>query len=256
MRQKNSVLTASEISKSFQGQTGVISVLDRISLAVSSCEILAIVGPSGCGKTTLLRILADLIAPDSGNADYLHGIDGVSPMLIFQNYESGLMPHLTVKANVELALLRTCQSDQIRVERIQAALSSVGLEKFSNAFPWELSGGMKQRILFARALAMRPPCLLLDEPFASVDAQTRYGLEDMLRTLVADHQSCAIYVTHDVDSAIYVADRVAVLTSRPSKLVAEHAVHLGKKRSQAVTKGSPEFYEIRKKVYESLIEGR
>jgi len=203
------------------GEKAHVAVND-LSFTVEAGQLASIVGPSGCGKSTLLRCIAGLIKPTSGRVS-LHGDDissGVPEDLavVFQDYSRSLFPWLSVEKNVEFPLRWRKLSRSERRTRAQEALESVGLAGVGSKFPWQLSGGMQQRVSIARALASRPALLLMDEPFASVDAQTRADLEDLVMRIWKESGITVLFVTHDIDEAVYLADRVVVLARNPGRL--------------------------------------
>ncbi|GAB2651220.1 ABC transporter ATP-binding protein [Saccharopolyspora gloriosae] len=222
--------------------------IEELGFAVRTGELTCIVGPSGCGKSTLLRIIGGLQRPTSGSIA-LRGteIDGVPEDLavVFQDYSRSLFPWMTVRGNVEFPL-RTRSVN--RRERAEEALAWVGLSDAAKKYPWQLSGGMQQRVAIARALATRPALLLMDEPFASVDAQTRFELEDLLLSVRREYGSTILLVTHDIDESIYLGDRVLVLSKSPATVVAELDVPLGSQRDQIGTRASAEFVRLRSHV--------
>jgi NitT/TauT family transport system ATP-binding protein len=232
--------------------------VNDLSFTVEAGQLACIVGPSGCGKSTLLRCVAGLIAPSAGTVS-LHGdrVDGVPDDLavVFQDYSRSLFPWLTVARNVEFPLRWGGLSKSERRERAQEALESVGLTDVGGKFPWQLSGGMQQRVSIARALASRPALLLMDEPFASVDAQTRFELEDLLRRVQREQESTVLVVTHDIDESVYLADRVLVLSKSPASIVADLPVGLPAERSQITTRESAEFVALRGEVARLLQPG-
>ena len=214
---KAMLLRAHEISKTFQAN-GVNGV-DGISLAVEKGQFLAILGPSGCGKSTLLRLIAGLDSPTKGSIEFLgRKITGPSRdrSLLFQSY--GSFPWLTVQGNVEFGLKHAKFSLQERKKRSAEVIRLVGLSDFASSLPHELSGGMQQRLALARCLAMKPELLLLDEPFGAVDAITRKHLQVSLRGIVDSVGSTTLLVTHDVEVAILLADRVLIMTHRPGRV--------------------------------------
>lgn len=232
--------------------------VNDLSFAVESGELACIVGPSGCGKSTLLRCIAGLIKPSGGEV-CLHGdrVAGVPDDLavVFQDYSRSLFPWLSVERNVEFPLrwggLRKAQ----RKERAAEVLSAVGLDGVGGKFPWQLSGGMQQRVSIARALASKPALLLMDEPFASVDAQTRFELEDLLRRVQRENGSTVLLVTHDIDESVYLGDRVLVLSKSPASIVADLPVGLPAERDQIGTRESAEFVALRGEVARLLQVG-
>ena len=208
-------LIADHISHRF----GALDVLDRVSFTVASGEVVAIVGPSGCGKSTLLSILGGLLRPSEGRAE-LRGAppaDSLNPLtFVFQDF--ALLPWCTVEANVEFPLAHTALDAATRRAVVDDALKRTGLSDFRDAYPKQLSGGMRQRVGIARALAVRPAILLMDEPLSALDSQTRELLmEDFIR-LLADGAMGAVYVTHNLEEAVRLADRIVVLSRRPGRV--------------------------------------
>jgi len=208
-------LIADQISHRF----GDLDVLDRVSFTVASGEVVAIVGPSGCGKSTLLSILGGLLQPSAGAAG-LRGAppaDSLNPLtFVFQDF--ALLPWCTVEANVEFPLVHTALEAAARKTVVDDALRRTGLSDFRGAYPKQLSGGMRQRVGIARALAVRPAILLMDEPLSALDSQTRELLmEDFIR-LLADGSMGAVYITHNLEEAVRLADRVVVLSRRPGRI--------------------------------------
>ena len=226
------------------------AAIAELSFTVDAGELACIVGPSGCGKSTLLRAIAGLLAPTCGSV-LLHGsrVRGVPDDLavVFQDYSRSLFPWLTVQANVEFPL-RGRASRSERRERARSALAQVGLADAVHKHPQQLSGGMQQRVALARALAYRPALLLLDEPFASVDAQTRFELEDLLLRVHAEQGTTMLLVTHDIDESVYLGDRVLVLSGSPARLLADIPVDLPASRDQITTRESETFVELRSEV--------
>ncbi|WP_039923539.1 ABC transporter ATP-binding protein [Amycolatopsis decaplanina] len=239
------------------GEKAHVAVND-LSFTVEAGQLASIVGPSGCGKSTLLRCIAGLIKPTSGRVS-LHGDDvsGVPEDLavVFQDYSRSLFPWLSVAKNVEFPLRWRDLSRSERRTRAQEALESVGLSGVGSKFPWQLSGGMQQRVSIARALASRPALLLMDEPFASVDAQTRFELEDLTRRVQRENGSTVLVVTHDIDESVYLSDRVLVLSKSPAKIVADLPVGLPAERDQITTRESAEFVTLRGEVARLLHGG-
>jgi NitT/TauT family transport system ATP-binding protein len=199
----------------------------------------------------MLRCIAGLIKPSDG-AVALHGdpVNGVPKDLavVFQDYSRSLFPWLSVRGNVEFPLRTRVSSRSARRARAMEALSWVGLSDAAGKYPWQLSGGMQQRVSIARALACQPALLLMDEPFASVDAQTRAELEDLLLRVRTEHGSTVLLVTHDIDESVYLGDRVLVLSGSPASIVADLTVDLPAERDQITTRGSARFVELRTEV--------
>jgi NitT/TauT family transport system ATP-binding protein len=220
-------------------------VLRDITFEVRPREFVALVGPSGVGKTTLLRLASGLLAPDVGAVH--HGGEtprGVPPWLsiVFQNYAKSLFPWMTNADNVMLAL--GAHPRRTQREKAREALTRVGLEDVITRYPWELSGGMQQRVAIARAIAVDLSLLLLDEPFASVDALTRADLEDTVLELWRDLGFSALLVTHDIAEAVYMADRIIVLGQRPGTIVATIDVDLPRPRDHVQTTRLPAYGEL------------
>ncbi|KAB2345279.1 ABC transporter ATP-binding protein [Actinomadura rudentiformis] len=230
---------------------GEHEVLRDLTLTVAEGELVSIVGPSGCGKSTLLRCAAGLMRPTSGSVT-LNGqvIDGVPDNLavVFQDYSRSLFPWLSVRDNVALPLRRRGKKRADRRAAAMEALASVGLADAGRKYPWQLSGGMQQRVSIARALAYRPALLLMDEPFGSVDAQTREDLEDLVLQVHRDEGMTILLVTHDIDESVYVGDRVVVLGRNPGHVRAEIPVGLPTPREQIATRAAPEFVQLRAEV--------
>ena len=225
--------------------------LGGISMSVREGEFVSVVGPSGCGKTTLLRCLSGLMTPSSGTVT-LHG-ERVTAVpkdltLVFQDYGRSLYPWLKVRANVDFPVRDAGLDKAERAERVGQALADVGLEAHAEKYPRQLSGGMQQRVAIARALAYRPAMLLMDEPYASVDAQTRAALEDMLLSVWATRRKTVLFVTHDIDESVYLADRVIVLSKSPAHVVADLEVDIPRPRDQIDTKSLHRFVELRAEV--------
>jgi NitT/TauT family transport system ATP-binding protein len=225
--------------------------VEDLSFTVAKDELACIVGPSGCGKSTLLRCIAGLIEPTAGEVS-LHGdrVQGVPADLavVFQDYSRSLFPWLSVRGNVEFPLRGRAAGRSARRARAMEALSWVGLNDAAHKYPWQLSGGMQQRVSIARALACQPALLLMDEPFASVDAQTRADLEDLLLRVRREHGSTVLLVTHDIDESVYLGDRVLVLSKSPASIVADLTVDLPTQRDQITTRGSAGFVELRTEI--------
>ncbi len=242
------VVELSGVSKRFGDDGSGPLILEALDLTVRREEYVSIVGPSGSGKSTVLRCIAGLLSPSSGEVRFEGiAVQGPPPSLavVFQDYSRSLQPWLTIEGNVTLPLRGKVESKAERAERAEEALSAVGLAHTLRQYPWQLSGGMQQRVAIARALAYRPKVLLMDEPFASVDAQTRSDLEDLLLALRRRFAITVVSVTHDIDEAVYMSDRVVVLGGRPANVVRDFAIDLGVDRDQITTKSDPRFAELR-----------
>ncbi|MFI6901914.1 ABC transporter ATP-binding protein [Nonomuraea sp. NPDC050394] len=229
--------------------------LHNLSFEVREGELLSIVGPSGCGKTTLLKCVAGLVPATRGEVR-VHGeeVSGVPEGLavVFQDYGRSLFPWMKVGQNVEFPLETLRLPKAERRERVERSLAAVGLEGKHERYPWQLSGGMQQRVAIARALAYRPKVLLMDEPFASVDAQTRSGLEDLTRRVHLEFGMTILFVTHDIDESVYLADRLVVLRRSPGSVLAELVIELPRVRDQIVTKSLPAFVRQRSVVAQHI----
>ncbi|MFD8570336.1 ABC transporter ATP-binding protein [Streptomyces sp. NPDC059639] len=227
-------------------------VLHDLSLTVPDGQLLCVVGPSGCGKSTLLRTIAGLLPVHAGTVT-VDGtpVTGVPDRLavVFQDYGRSLLPWLTVRDNVALPLRRQGLRRADRRARAEALLDRVGLAAAARSHPWQLSGGMQQRVAIARALVVRPSLLLMDEPFGSLDAQTREDLEDLLLEVHRTDGTTIVFVTHDIDESVYVGDRVVALSPAPdSRILLDLPVPLPAKRDQIATRGLPEFVSLRAEV--------
>jgi NitT/TauT family transport system ATP-binding protein len=241
------------LGKTFVGRERESVAIGEVSFAVGEHEFVTVVGPSGCGKTTLLKCIAGLTHPSKGEARF-NGAAVNGPAtdmaLVFQDYSRSLFPWLTVRKNILLPLRGGSRADRERV--VQEALDAVGLLDHMGQYPWQLSGGMQQRVAIARALACQPRVLLMDEPFASVDAQTRAELEDLVLRIHAEYGVTMLLVTHDIDESVYMSDRVIILSSSPSYVQEVLTVNLPRPRAQDVTKTLPEFASLRTHVYRAI----
>jgi NitT/TauT family transport system ATP-binding protein len=231
--------------------TGSFVALDDLTLEADEGELISIVGPSGSGKTTLLRCLSGLMPPTGGEVIVRgQAVAGVPKELaiVFQEYSRSLFPWLSVRENVDMPLRHLGLARSERDDRIRTSLDEVDLGQTAGLYPWQLSGGMQQRVAIARALAYRPTILLMDEPFASVDAQTRADLQDTLLDVWRRHHSTIVFVTHDIDESVYLADRVVVLSKAPATVVDTIPVDLDRPRDQITTREQPRFVELRAEV--------
>jgi NitT/TauT family transport system ATP-binding protein len=240
--------------------TGLLrAVGGRVEVDVARGEFACVVGPSGAGKTTLLRTLAGLAQPTSGAALFEGTpLRSVPPGIgvVFQDYGRSLYPWLTVARNVELPLrVRGLQRTE-RAQRVAEVLASVGLPDAGRSYPWQLSGGMQQRVAIARSLAYRPDLLLMDEPFASVDAQTRFELEDLILRVRQEFGVTVVFVTHDIDEAVYLADRVIAISKSPGVVTEIVDITLTGARDQITTKADPAFAHYREHLLGLSADGR
>ena len=247
----STMLEVRDLAHRYGAGAGAHVAVENLTFTVAKDELACIVGPSGCGKSTLLRCIAGLITPSAGEVS-LHGdaVVGVPNDLavVFQDYSRSLFPWLSVRGNVEFPLKTRVRNRAERRHRAMEALSWVGLTDAAGKYPWQLSGGMQQRVSIARALACKPALLLMDEPFASVDAQTRADLEDLLLRVRREHESTVLLVTHDIDESVYLGDRVLVLSKSPASIVADLTVDLPAQRDQITTRGSSTFVELRTEI--------
>ena len=241
-----------QIRKTYPQPQGTITVLDGIDLSIPTDEFVAIVGPSGCGKTTLLRIINGLITPTSGTALYrgkpLNGVN-LGCAMVFQSF--ALLPWLTVRENVELGLEARGMDAEHRAKKANFFIDKVGLDGYEEAYPREVSGGMKQRVGLARAMAVEPELLLMDEPFSALDALTSVALREELLDLWRDPEiplRTLLLVTHIIEEAVELADRVIVLSNRPARILKDLAVPLNRPRN----KKSEEFGQFVDEIF-SLI---
>jgi NitT/TauT family transport system ATP-binding protein len=245
------ILTVDRVAKAYTGAHA--STLQELSFTQEAGEFLAIVGPSGCGKTTLLRCCAALLLPDEGAVRH-DGIEHHNPppwlSIVFQDYNRSLFPWLSVRQNVGFGLGGIGKAECNA--RVEAALEAVNLHHAAELYPWQLSGGMQQRCALARSIVVQPRLLLLDEPFASVDAQTRIDLQDLVMDICQRMSLSALLVTHDIDEAVFMADRVLVLSTRPACVVEQVAINLPRPRDQLTTKEMPEFLKLRHHVYTAV----
>ncbi|GAA4430550.1 ABC transporter ATP-binding protein [Actinokineospora soli] len=230
-----------------------VRALDGVDLAVAPGEFLVVVGPSGCGKSTLLDLLAGLSAPTAGEV-LVDGRPVTGPGLdrgiVFQQY--ALLPWRTAQANVEFGLEAVGVPRPRRTEVAREFLDLVGLTGFERRYPHELSGGMRQRVAIARSLAYDPDVLLMDEPFAALDAQTRESLQEELRRIWQRTGKTVVFITHGIDEAVYLGERVAVMTSRPGRIKAVLPIELGDRSADADVRSSPEFARYRHEIWTSL----
>lgn len=237
------------------GSNNEVEAVRSLTFDLHAGEFACLVGPSGSGKTTLLKCIAGLMEPTSGEV-VLDGRRVSGPAegmaVVFQEYSRSLFPWLTVQDNVELPLKTAGVPKVERKLRVREALEAVTLSHASKSYPWQLSGGMQQRVAIARAVASNPSVLLMDEPFAAVDAQTRGELEDLVREVWKRLDMTILFVTHDIDESVYLADRVLVLSSSPTIIQADINIDLPDMRSQADTRSLARFGELRHQVYEEV----
>ena len=245
-----------DLRKEFRGPGGITVALDRVNLSIARNSFTSIVGTSGCGKTTLLKTIAGLTHPTSG-AIYIDGRAISSPpfqiIYVFQHYTKSLFPWKTVMENVSFGLENRSRLDRRSIREICAEyISLVGLTGFEKHYPWQLSGGMQQRVAVARALVCQPEALLMDEPFNSVDALTRSSLQDLLLRIWDELKLTVIFVTHDVEEATYLSDRVVVLSQAPATVADELEIKLSRPRHQIGPREDQRFLEYRRYIYDKI----
>jgi len=252
------ILDVRGLTKSYTSSGATNEVLGDLNFSISSGEFVCIVGPSGCGKTTLLKCLSGLLQPTSGEVLF-DGARVEGPprrmAVVFQDYNRSLLPWMTIERNVGLPLARSVPK-AVRSKRIVDALASVGLAGAGEKYPWQLSGGMQQRAAIARALAFQPEVMLMDEPFAAVDAQTRIDLEDLMLMVAKEYAMTVVFVTHDIDEAIYLANRVVVLSGVPTTVGQIVEVNLEGPRDQVATKALSRFSELRGIVFQMIKQAK
>jgi len=231
---------------------------EDVSFCVPKRGFTALIGPSGCGKSTLLHIMAGLSAPTAGEVQ-LHGEPVRAPrselMFVFQQYTKSIFPWKTVLDNVMLALKYHSSASRGELEALcMKQLESVGLARYAHYHPYQLSGGMQQRVAIARALVRRPNVLLMDEPFSALDAMMRAELQDLLLGLWRELGLTILFVTHDLDEALYLAERVMVLSASPGRLADSVDVPLAYPRHQVQTRSEPRYLELRGRLYRRMVE--
>lgn len=246
---QKAVLEIQALSKGFHVQGSYLNVLDNIGFEVCKGELICIVGPSGCGKTTLLNILAGFIAPGSGkvlvNRKQIHG-PGKDRCVVFQ--ENALFPWLTVEENIGFGLKKNIWNKKMHKKRIENFLELVGLKPFRHYLPKQISGGMKQRVALARVLILEPEILLMDEPFAAIDAQTREQMQELLFSVWQKLGHTIIFITHDVNEAVLLADRILVMDKNSGSIKKQFHIELARPRNQE----SHAFSTYRTRVKEEL----
>jgi NitT/TauT family transport system ATP-binding protein len=232
-------------------------ILDDVNLSIAKGEFLCIVGASGCGKTTLLRMIAGLLFPTGGEVTY-DGKSITAPAreiaIMFQDYSNALLPWRTAAGNVSLALEAARLPRRERPARIRELLAKVGLEKYEDHYPSQLSGGMQQRLQIARCLAQQPEVLLMDEPFAALDAITRQTLQDEVTRILGSTGATVVFVTHDLEEAIYLGDRVVAMRPNPGGVAISVDVPLERPRNHLTTPERPEFLKLRRQLFDFIQE--
>ncbi|GAA1804421.1 ABC transporter ATP-binding protein [Nesterenkonia flava] len=252
---EETLLRVRGLQKIYQSDAGPIEAVRDLTFDLGRGELACLVGPSGSGKTTLLKCIAGLLNTTSGEV-LLDGKLVTGPpkkmAVVFQEYGRSLFPWLRVASNVELPLKNAGIPKAKRKELVEEALEAVGLGHVPKSYPWQLSGGMQQRVAIARAIAYQPEVLLMDEPFAAVDAQTRADLEDLIRSVWKKLGVTILFVTHDIDESVYLGQRVIMLSSSPTVVQDDIEIDLPAERTQLETRSDPRFTELRHHVYEQI----
>ncbi|WP_084637220.1 ABC transporter ATP-binding protein [Neomicrococcus aestuarii] len=249
------LLRVRNLKKVYHTDGGDIEAVRNLTFDLGRNELVCLVGPSGSGKTTLLKCIAGLLAPTDGEV-VLDGKKITAPpkkmAVVFQEYGRSLFPWLRVADNVELPLKNAGVPKAERTRLVNEALEAVGLAHVPKSYPWQLSGGMQQRVAIARAVAYQPEVLLMDEPFAAVDAQTRADLEDLVRRIWKQLGMTVLFVTHDIDESVYLGQRVIILSSSPTVVPEDLVIDLPADRDQLETRADPRFTQLRHHVYEQI----
>jgi NitT/TauT family transport system ATP-binding protein len=244
-------LSVRDLRKVFDGRAGEVVALDGVDFEIAEKEFVTVIGTSGCGKSTLLSIIAGLEEETEGvvlvDGDYVIA-PGRDRGVVFQSYT--LFPWLTAQKNVEFALRG---SGAERAEVAREHLDLVGLDRFADAYPSQLSGGMRQRVAIARALSYKPEVLLMDEPFGALDAQTRQLMQELLTKIWEEHRLTVMFVTHDIDEAVFLSDRVLVMTARPGKIKEDLPIVIERPRTFEVF-SAPEFFDYKSRLLTSVRE--
>ncbi|KGD73751.1 ABC transporter ATP-binding protein [Tatumella morbirosei] len=237
------------VSLQYSTNAHSLTVLKEVSLSVNKGELVVLLGPSGCGKSTILNLLAGFIQPDQGKILYQGQPvrkPGPERGMIFQ--QPNLFPWLTVLDNVTFGLRLSSHNNHEVKQKAEEWINKVGLNGFAHHYPWQLSGGMKQRVALARAWVAQPEVLLLDEPFGALDAQTRLMMQELLRNAWLDTETTLLFVTHDVDEAIFLADRVLIMSARPGEIVSDIRLPFGRQRDIETLAESEEYRHIRQQI--------
>ncbi|MGI6678386.1 MAG: ABC transporter ATP-binding protein [Dehalobacterium sp.] len=254
---KQDVLLLKNMYKTYPGPSGQekLHVLEDISLQIGQGEIIALLGPSGCGKSTVLNISAGFESPDAGEVLFFNQpVTAPSPQrsVVFQS--AVLFPWLTVRQNIAYGLKRKKMSRSRIEEESKKFINLVGLEGFDNYYPHQLSGGMQQRVALARVLILEPQMLLMDEPFAALDYQTRISMQQLLLSISMQLNPSILFVTHDVDEALILADRIYIMSRLPGRIIREIIVPFQKPRSIS-TLTQQKFMDIKQEIFQLLLEG-
>jgi NitT/TauT family transport system ATP-binding protein len=253
LERRGAGISIANLRKEYGGGPGRVVALDGIDLTIAPGEFVCIVGPSGCGKSTLLRILAGLDTATSGRIDVDAAGWPVANAMVFQ--ESGLFPWMNVEKNVGFGLMTRGVAAAEAGKRIDAALRLVGLTKFRNHYPHQLSGGMRKRVSLAQTLVLDPDIILMDEPFSALDVQTRQLMENEVLELWNVKKKAVLFITHDLDEAIAMSDRVVILSAGPAAHpIGEFRIDLERPRDVAEVRTAPRFVELHKAIWDVLRE--
>jgi NitT/TauT family transport system ATP-binding protein len=249
------ILRVDGLKKTYATKDRSVEAVRDLTFDLPRGQLACIVGPSGAGKTTLLRCIGGLLEPTGGSVT-LDGTPVTGPprgmAVVFQDYGRSLFAWMTVRQNVELPLRNQDMSKADRARVVEESLAAVGLDHAVESYPWQLSGGMQQRVAIARAIAFDPQVLLMDEPFAAVDAQTRADLEDLIRDIWKRTGVTILFVTHDIDESVYLGERVLILSGSPTVVQEDLPIDLPEDRDQLTTRSMPRFAELRGHVYEQI----
>lgn len=246
----SSKIEAQDIRRTFATRSGEIDALGPLNIAIADGEFVCIVGPSGCGKSTMLRVIAGLLKPTEGTIDIRHnGSASQAISIVFQDYS--IYPWKTVEANIRLGLDMAKVARKEADQRVERWLRQMGLLQFRKAYPQTLSGGMRQRVSLARALVVEPDILLMDEPFAALDAQMRSVMQEELLAICQAEKRTVLFVTHSLDEAILLADRVLVMSARPGRLLASYEVPFARPRTPDL-RGTEGFAQLENEIWSLL----
>ena len=251
----NPILEIKNVSKYFfDPKKNITEAIDKLAFDIEENSFVTLVGPSGCGKSTILRCICGLMEPTDGEVLFKNRkitAPRKEITLIFQEYSDSLLPWKSVLMNVTF-VMKGKTDKNTKIEKAKEILEKVGLEGFEDHYTWQLSGGMQQRLAIARALAYEAPILLMDEPFASVDAQTRTSLENEMLSIWKKFNKTILFVTHDIDEAIYLSERVLVLSKRPSRVLKDINIELDYPRHHIRTRENKVFLEYKRLIYDLL----
>ncbi len=250
-----SAISISGVTRSFEGKNGSYTAIKDVSFDVPKGQFLAVVGPSGCGKSTLLSLIAGLAKPQAGSVE-INGskVTTLRREVGFIFQRDALLPWRTALQNVALPLRFRGAGKEEALEKARAWIKRVGLQGFESSYPHQLSGGMRKRVAIAATLAFEPPVLLLDEPFSALDVETRTSMENDLLGLCAVNQPTVVFITHDLQEAVGLADRVLVMSAGPAKVIGDHPIPLGRPRDLVELRFDPEFVGIQHAIWEQLRE--